>query len=149
MSLTAFFGMFRATPESSAILGAMPTDTEPVPSQSDNISQMLENRQFDDLVRLKNTEGISIPGIEYRIDVATDTGDEEMVKFLTMNFNAKYSLYHKQMAMIGGHIGIVLWLEKFGQCRNNTTVFDVHRRMDRKTHKITYDNVIPVHMQSF
>jgi hypothetical protein len=109
----------------------------------------LNNRQFADLGQLKLTEGITIPCMELEMAIAVDTGDIEKTKFLTMTFGAKYGLYHKQMAMIAGHAGLVLWLEKFGECASKITVFDVHRRISPKTHQITYDDVIPVDMRSF
>jgi hypothetical protein len=83
-----------------------------------------------------------LPGyLGYYIDVATEEGDIEMVKYLVSK-GAVPSLYSKQMATINGHDKTVFTLDMLTSTRNNVGIHLVHYRRD--SHKrLVWDSVVP------
>jgi hypothetical protein len=62
----------------------------------------------------------------YMVDVSLEEGDEKMAKYLIAHYDARPSLYAKQMAEINGHIKLAKLIESLYPLRNSTSIFNVH-----------------------
>lgn len=103
-----------------------------------------KQNDIDKMKQLKNKFRMTLPNSGYYIDEATENGNEEMVKFLVSEFNAKPSLYAKQMATIHGHNNLVDWLNTHSKERNDTGISAVHRHYNKSTGKFEWNDCIPV-----
>ena len=93
---------------------------------------------------LRTTQGLKLPGDgNFHIDVATDEGNLDMVKYLVTKHGCKPSLYAKQMAHINGHPKTAIWLDKFGQERNQVDIGTIHRRFDKSTGVHCWSDEVP------
>ena len=82
----------------------------------------------------------------YMVDVSLEEGDGEMTKYLIHKFDAKPSLYAKQMAEINGHITLAKEIESYYELRNAVSIAHVHRKMG-KDKKMRWSDCIPLEYQ--
>lgn len=93
---------------------------------------------------LKQQFNLELPGYgNYHIDVAIESGNTDMSKYLVSNFNCQPSLYAKQMGRINGYNELVDWIDKSTEQRNDNGIDIVHRRFDKMTGKFIWNSVIP------
>ena len=84
---------------------------------------------------------LRLPGYgNYHIDVAIETGNTDMSKFLVNNFNSKPSLYAVQMGKINGHHELVDWVNQFSEQRNAPGINVVHSRYDKQKGAFVWDS---------
>jgi len=109
-------------------------------------NQSMHNAFLENNKEKMSTEfGLKLPcnnGM-YHIDVATEEGDFEMVKYLVTNHKCQPSLYAKQMAHINGNSNIVFWLDANSTQRNKTTIDKVHKRFNRCEGTWIWNKMIP------
>lgn len=67
---------------------------------------------------------------DYAVDVSLEEGNEKMTKYLLSIYNAKPSLYAKQMAEVNGHIQLAKYVESLFPLRNQISIANVHRKID-------------------
>ncbi|ARF10209.1 hypothetical protein Hokovirus_1_88 [Hokovirus HKV1] len=60
------------------------------------------------------------------VDNAIEEGNLEMTKLLILKYNASYSLYAKQCAIINKNYKTAFFADAFGKVRNNTGIHTVH-----------------------
>jgi hypothetical protein len=77
------------------------------------------------------------------VDISLENGDEEMTKYLLTKYDAKPSLYAKQMAEINGHIKLAKEIESVYGLRNNVSIKHVHWTMDENKN-MCWNECIPL-----
>jgi hypothetical protein len=103
-----------------------------------------EENDKDKMIYLKQQFGLRLPGYgNYHIDVAIETGNTDMSKYLVNDFNCQPSLYAKQMGRINGHKELVDWIDKFTEQRNNVGIDIVHRHYSKEKRTWVWNGVIP------
>lgn len=79
----------------------------------------------------------------YYLDIATDSGNEDMAKFLVSEMKCQPSLYAVQMCEVNGHKDLSDWMKNNTTVRNNTSIEIVHKRYNKENGLFEWNSSIP------